>query len=225
VHGAARLNLSAISQALIAVERDWPRIQAELVRLKIGRKDPFKGFMRANMLSAYAYLDQLLEEGIAPLSDASLEHLLEVNQRVHYGTDSGLCAQYQAAIIATEEKFNGNIEPILDWYDRHARHGDNPYKLATETYVSIVGQPQLFVEGNHRTGALIASWINLYVGLPPFVLSVDNTLAYFAPSAEIKQFADRSTWRGRRRIPKFRKSFRVFWKHLVERKYLLDPCS
>ena len=164
----------------------------------------------------------MLEQGVAPLSDGSLEHLLRLNEHVHYGTDPGLRAQYQAAIVATEEKFNVNIEPILDWHERHTRHGNNPYKLAAETYVSIVGQPQLFVEGNHRTGALIASWINLYAGLPPFVLSVDNALTYFAPSAEIKQFADRSTWRGRRRIPKYRKSFRVFWEHVVERKYLLD---
>jgi len=221
----ARLDLPAINQALIGVENDWPRIDADLARLKIGRKDPFTAFLRANMLSAYAYLDQLLEQDIAPLSDASLEHLLLLNERVHYGTDAGLRAEYHAAIVATAEKFNGNIDPILHWHQRHTRHGNNPYKLAAETYVSIVGQPQLFVEGNHRTGALIASWINLYAGLPPFVLSVENALKYFAPSAEIKQFADRSTWRGRRRIPKYRKSFRVFWEHLVERKYLLDACG
>jgi hypothetical protein len=162
----ARLDLPAINEALIAVENDWPRIDAELARLKIGRKDPFTALLRGNMLSAYAYLNQLLEQGIAPHSDASLEHLLLLNERVHYGTDAGLRAQYRAAIAATVAKFNRNIEPILDWHERHMRHGNNPYKLAAETYVSIVGQPQLFVEGNHRSGALIASWINLYAGLP-----------------------------------------------------------
>jgi hypothetical protein len=52
----------------------------------------------------------------------------------------------------------------------HTRRGDHPYKLAAEAYLSIVGQPQLFTEGNHRTGSLIASWINLHAGYPPFVL-------------------------------------------------------
>jgi hypothetical protein len=56
-------------------------------------KDPFTAFPRANMLSAYAYLDQLLEQGIAPLSDASLEHLLGLNERVHYGTNVGVRAR------------------------------------------------------------------------------------------------------------------------------------
>jgi hypothetical protein len=78
---------------------------------------------------------------------------------------------------------------------------------------------------DHRTGSLIASWINPYAGLPPFVLSVDNALTYFTLSAEIKQFADRSSWHGRRRIPKYSKSFRVFWERLVELKYLLDACG
>jgi hypothetical protein len=131
----ARLDLPAINEALTAVESDWPRIDAELARLKIGRKDPFTAFLRANMMSAYAYLDQLLVQGIAPFSDASLEHLLGLNERVHYGTDAGLRVQYQAAITATVEKFIVNIEPILDWHERHRRHGNNPYKLAAETYV------------------------------------------------------------------------------------------
>jgi hypothetical protein len=87
--------------------------------------------------------------------------------------------------------------------------------------VSIVGQPQLFIEGNHRTGSLIASWINLWAGYPPFVLSEDNAVDYFAPSAAIKQFANKSTWRGRSQLPKYHKSFRAFWEKHVEEKYVV----
>jgi hypothetical protein len=72
-------------------------------------------------------------------------------------------------------------------------------------------QSQQVVQATAGNGSLIASWINLHAGYPPFVLSVDNALTYFASSAEIKQFADKSTWRGRRRLPKYRKSFRAFW--------------
>jgi hypothetical protein len=216
-----RLDLCGIGDALLGVEREWPRIDAQLVRLKIGRKDPFTAFLRGNMLSAYGYLDWLVSTGIEPLSDDSLEHLVTLNHRVHYGVDEMLMAQHVSAVIATTEKFNMNIAPIIHWYERHAAQADHPCKLAAETYVSIVGQPQLFVEGNHRTGALIASWINLNAGLPPFVLSADNAIAYFAPSAEIKQFADRSTWRGRRHLPKYRKSFRVFWEQHTDPKFVL----
>jgi hypothetical protein len=51
---------------------------------------------------------------------------------------------------------------------------------------------QLFIEGNNRTGSLIASWINLYAGYPPFVLLEQSAVDYFAPSAAVKQFANRS---------------------------------
>ena len=62
----SRLNLYEISRALLEVEREWPRIDAELQRLRIGRKDPFTAVLRRNMLSAYAYLDEWLANNIAP---------------------------------------------------------------------------------------------------------------------------------------------------------------
>jgi hypothetical protein len=217
-----RLDLARIGDALLEVEHDWSRIDAELERLKLGRKHPFDASLRSNMVCAYAHLDELLAEQVKPFSDCGIEHMLTLNNLVHYGDDEALTAQFASAIEANVEKFNDNIDPIIGWYQRHRSHGDHPYKLAAETYVSILGQPQLFVEGNHRTGSLIASWINLMAGLPPFVLSVDNAIAYFAPSAEIKLFANKATWRGRARLPKYRKSFRAFWENHVDSKYLRE---
>lgn len=216
-----RLDLCAIGESLQAVEDDWPRIDADLARTGIGGKDPFTAFLRGNMLSAYAYLDDLLQQQVEPFSNNGLAALLGLNNRVHYGTDRALMDEYKLAIAANADKFYANIGPVKAWYTKHARRGDHPYKLAAETYVSILGQPQLFIEGNHRAGALIASWISLDAGYAPFVLSVDNAIAYFAPSAQIKRFADRSTWRGRAHLPKYRKSFREFWEHHVEVKYLV----
>jgi hypothetical protein len=57
------------------------------------------------------------------------------------------------------------------------------------------------------------------------VLSPSNAVAYFAPSAQIKRFADRSSWRGRARLPKYRKSFREFWEHHVEDGYLVGGAA
>jgi hypothetical protein len=217
---ALRLDLDAIDASLRQVELEWDSIDDELHRLQIGRKDRFSSSLRRNMLAAYAYLDHVLGRDIEPFSDAGIQHMLALNDRVHYGDNQQMMAEFAQAVAANCEKFNANIEPIADWYFEHAARGDHPYKLAAETYVSVVGQPQLFIEGNHRTGSLIASWIDLYAGYPPFVLSVDNALAYFAPSAEIKQFVDRTTWRGRSRLPKYRKAFGTFWKHHVREEYV-----
>lgn len=216
-----RLDLSAVEAALNQVEREWPRIDAELDRTGIGRKDLFSAFLKGNMVSAFGLLDDLVARQVHPFSGDGIEHMLMLNNRVHYGSDRVLMAEFASAIVANAAKFRDNIEPVVvAWYEKHARRGDHPLKLAAETYVAILGHPQLFIEGNHRTGSLIASWINMHAGLPPFVLSVDNAIAYFAPSAEIKRFADKSTWRGRARLPKYRKSFRGFWEQHIEARYV-----
>lgn len=218
--GTLRLDLSAIEDSLCEVQRNWASIDLELAKHRIGHKDPFTETLRQNMLSAFDHLDDLVRRELDPFSSKGLSQMLALNNRVHYGTDKALRAEFKSAIEANAEKFHTNIVPIARWYRKHLERRDHPYKLAAETYVSILGRPQLFIEGNHRTGSLIASWINLRAGYPPFVLSVDNAVAYFEPSAEIKLFGDRSTWRGRRRLPKYRRSFRAFWEHHVEEKYV-----
>jgi hypothetical protein len=110
---------------------------------------------------------------------------------------------------------------LREWYFKHKDKKDDPLKIAAEIYVGIIGRPQLFIEGNHRTGSIIASWVNLYNNQPPFILSLDNAISYFAPSSEIKKFTDKSTWRGRWKLPKYRKSFSKFWKSNIEEKYVV----
>jgi hypothetical protein len=53
-------------------------------------------------------------------------------------------------------------------------------------YIRILSQPQLYIEGNHRTGALIMSYLLVREGKAPFVLTVDNAKAYFDPSTLFK---------------------------------------
>lgn len=217
-----RLNLAAVDQSLLKVEKNWKEIDDELDLRKIGRKDtPFNAEVRARMMSAYGLLDDLLGKGIEPFSIESLEDMCELNNLVHYGLDFQLRQEYVKAIRANEEKFYRNIDPIIKWYKNHMKREPHPLKVASEVYVAVLGYPQLFIEGNHRAGSLIASWINMYYGYPPFVLSVKNAIPYFKPSADIKKFANRSTWRGRSRLPKYRKTFKEFWEKHIEWKYVL----
>jgi hypothetical protein len=218
-----RLNLEAIDASLKTVEQHWTEIDDELDLRGIGRKDtPFTATIRMRMMSAYSYLDSLLAQQIAPFSKESIEHMLVLNERVHYGTDQQLIDEYSKAIKATAEKFHQQIGPIQNWYKQHTKRGNHPLKIAAEIYVSILGYPQLYIEGNHRTGSLIANWITVYNGFPPFVLSVENAIAYFAPSAEIKSFALKSTWRGQNQLPKYRKSFLAFWESHIDNQFLLQ---
>ena len=162
-----RLYFDAINSSLKTVETHWTQIDDELDRRGIGRKDtPFTAPIRMRMMSAYKYLDALLAQQIPPFSTESIGHMLVLNERVHYGTDQHLMSEYA-------------IEPIRYWYEQHTKRWNPPLKIAAEIYVSILGYPQLYIEGNHRTGSLIANWITVYHGFPPFILSVEQAFSGF----------------------------------------------
>ncbi len=83
-----RLHLEAIDFSLKTVEMHWGQIDDELERRGIGRKDtPFTALIRMRMMSAFQYLDALLAQQMPPFSRESIEHMLILNERVHYGTD------------------------------------------------------------------------------------------------------------------------------------------
>jgi hypothetical protein len=87
-------------------------------------------------------------------------------------------------------------------------------------YISILSEPQLFIEGNHRTGALVMSYILARDGCPPFVLTADNARAYLDPSTLITETRKHSLV-ALFRIPKITRYFAKFLKEQADRKYLI----
>ena len=166
------------------------------------------------------HLDQLLRKEVEPFSVEGISEILELNNIVHYGFDLKLRLEYNQAIQANAEKFAEYIVPIEKWYGKHMDGEPHSLKAAAQVYVAVLGFPQLFIEGNHRTGNLISNWISMYYGHPPFVLSAENAVAYFKPSKEIKKFVNKSTWRGRARLPKYRTCFKKFWEDNIDKKYV-----
>lgn len=215
-----RFNLQNVEKALLNVQKNWKKIDDELDHEKLGRRDVFDSVIMARMMNAYTYLDGLLSKEIEPFSPSGIPEILELNNIVHYGFDMQLRLEYNQAIKANSDKFVEYIGPIENWYKKHMTGEPHPLKVAAEIYVSVLGFPQLFIEGNHRTGNLISNWISMYYGHPPFVLSVDTAIAYFKPSKEIKRFADKSTWRGRARLPRYRRAFKEFWEGNIDYKYV-----
>jgi hypothetical protein len=131
-------------------------------------------------------IDQI-EHAPAFFSEEGLEALLQLNHLVLLGRGYDPRA-FRGHITVTRRQFFANfreyVKPIRRWYRKHDT--ENPYKIASQVYVGVLSQPQLYQEGNHRTGSLIASGILLQNGCPPFVLTRQNAVAYFNPSSEIK---------------------------------------
>jgi hypothetical protein len=184
------------------------------------RRDEFTDVVRQNMLSAYEFLDAIVHDDVDLFSEEGLEALLKLNHLVLLGSDYD-SRVFGRHISATRERFFTNfrqyVKPIRRWYRKHET--ENPFKVAAQVYVGTLSQPQLFQEGNHRTGSLIASGILLQNGCPPFVLNRQNAVAYFNPSSDIK-FTDKRSIRGKLRLPKYRREFREFLQQNVSPEFV-----
>ena len=210
------LHLGRIEDELRDVQRHFPAINAALNC----RRDDFTDTVRQNMLTAYEFLDAVVDSNLDLFSDEGLEALLQLNHLVLLGSGYNPRA-FVRHITLTRQQFFFNflqyVRPIRRWYRKHET--ENPYKVASQVYVGVLSQPQVFQEGNHRTGSLIASGILLQNGCPPFVLTRQNALAYFNPSSEIK-FTDKRTIRGKLRLPKYQREFREFLQQNVNQAYV-----
>lgn len=215
----ARLNLPNIEAALRTVQRRFSEINA----LLDCRRDQLDDSIIERMLTGYAYVDQALREKIDFFAKGQTRHLLELNARVLCGTDPAVRAESTRHLQATEERFyddqRGGIRDIVEW---HAMHQDESiWKRAAGVYVRGLSRPQLFIEGNHRTGALIMSYLLAREGRPPFVLTVDNAKGYFDPSTLITK-QNRYGLAMLYRMPRIKRSFAEFLKGQASKAFLLS---
>jgi nucleoside-diphosphate-sugar epimerase len=179
-----RLNLTAVEASLRHVQ--W-LIGSPAGDLSTAR-DPLDDRVVANMLAGYALVDALVAKDVDVLAMGQLRHLLEMNTLVLCGTDPVRRQQYARHLQATERRFyeepGGGIEDLVEWHARHRR--DAVWDLAAGACARIMSKPQLFVEGNHRTAALVMSYLLLRAARPPFVLAPTTVVSYFELSSEIR---------------------------------------
>jgi hypothetical protein len=172
-------------------------VQAEFPRLNTGlsaRRDPLDDRVVDNLLAGYAYVDELVAAGTDVFALGNLKRLLELNTLVLCGSSAVRRAAHAGHLAATERRFYeeraAGVQDVVEWHARHA--DDSSWSRAAGVYVRMLSTPQLFIEGNHRTGALIMSYVLLRDGRPPFVLSPANAAAYFEPSTIIRHLHKRS---------------------------------
>jgi hypothetical protein len=185
-----RIDLGAVEASLRRVQRNFERINARLSY----RREPLSDPVVENMLAGYAFVDALAAAPLDVFAMGNLKYLLELNTIVLCGTDPVRREQHAGHIEATERRFyeerKGGIQDLVEWLARQRRA--SVWDRAAGAYVRILSKPQLFREGNHRTGSLVMSYILIEAGRPPFVLSVHNATAYFEPSTMIKDTEKKS---------------------------------
>jgi len=174
------------------------------------------------MMSGYELVDSLVAQRLDLFAMGNLKLLLEMNAVVLWGREERERAQAARHLAATEERFyeqqGGGIRDIVEWYTLHRTA--SPWSRAAGVYVRMLGEPELFIEGNHRTGALVMSYILARESHPPFVLTAASAKAYLDPSTLITETRKRSLLAALR-LRKLKRYFAKFLKEHADPKYLI----
>jgi hypothetical protein len=218
--GKTRLDLGAIEASLRAVQGDFAHINAVIDT----PRDPLSDQVLTNLLAGYAYIDRLCVERIDPLVPGNSTHLLRLNNLVLWGPDAPRNGNGTDHFAETERRFyddrsSGGVGALMEFLAD--RKDDSVWRRAAGAFIHVLSQPQLYLEGNHRTGSLIMSLMLMHEGKPPFVLTVDNAKAYFDPASLVKVCKKHSIGM-LFKVPKLRKRLAALLKDTADPRYLKD---
>ena len=211
------LNLAAIEANFRELQTAFPEINQSLFE----PRDPLDDDVVGNLLAGYALVDRLLHENIDIFAMGNLHYWLKLNATVLCGVDAIVMARHTRLVTATETRFynqpDGGIRDIMDWYARN--EGKSVWRRAAGVFIRSLSEPQLFIEGNHRTGALIMSYLLAREGRPPFVVTGKNAQAFFNPASVFKK-ANKRNLSMRLKMPGLTSAFADYLQQQASRKYL-----
>ncbi|MGD9310193.1 MAG: Fic family protein [Desulfosarcina sp.] len=214
-----KISIAMVEQSLRAVQKDFHHINDTLDM----RREAMQDSIVENMLAGYRYVNRMIEKEIDPLRRTYLDHFLELNHIVLCGQEQQARGEYAGHLQATKKRFyeqeGFSIGHLLAWKNKHKN--DSPWKRAAGVYIMLLSRPQLFEEGNHRTGALLMSYLLVNSGEPPFLLTVKNAKAYFDPSSLAKE-TNKDFLGKYYKLPKIKKKFAKFLKKEANHEILTE---
>ena len=206
--------------SLRALEAAFPDINLKLD----DRRDVLGEDVVRNMLDGYEFVDRLVGEGVDGFAMGGLWALLELNSLVLCGDDEAVRRYSAEHLQATEERFydqpGGGIGDLVEWYAIH--RDETVWRRAAGIYIRVMSQPQLFLEGNHRSGALMMSYLFLREGKPPFVMTPQTAPALLSVSSLMKNMHKQSLMM-RLRMRGLKNSLARLLEESADRRYLLPP--
>ncbi|SIQ61036.1 hypothetical protein SAMN05920897_111121 [Alkalispirochaeta americana] len=201
----AQFNILQIESSLARFQEAFSEINDSLSM----RREIFTTQMREQIVEAYDYLNSLLRKDMDIFTPAGLHALLEMNHVVLCGRSQIDRRHYYAHLEETRKSFLKKIRPIKEWVLRK-RTESEPFQIASGFYSQMLSRPQLFLEGNHRTGNIVLNYLLVSTGAPPYIITVENAQTYLDISGDIK-FTDNGNYLDTAlRMPGHRKRFRTF---------------
>jgi hypothetical protein len=170
-------DLPAIETSLCEVEANFATINSQLGT----PREPLDRLVVRNLMSGYDFIDKLINSKVDLFALGQLRLFLELNALVLCGRDEQVRLDSTRHLAATDRYFfdnvDGGIRDVVEWYALHSN--DSVWFRAAGVYIRILSEPELFIEGNHRTGALVMSYILGRDCHPPFVLTADGAKDFF----------------------------------------------
>ena len=208
-------NLETVETSLVEFQGAFPAINDRLSM----RREAFTDVMVGQIVEAYGFLNELLQKEMDLFTPAGLHALVEINHIVLCGTSRETRRHYYAHLEETRQSFLNQIRPVKEWVLKKRKESD-PYHLATGFYSRMLSRPQLFLEGNHRTGNIILNYLLISKGSAPYVVGPANATTYLDISGDIK-FTDNGNYLDTAlRMPGHKKRFRAFLKETVNPDFL-----
>ncbi len=208
-------HIESIKTALKDFQSAFPDINNKLAM----RREDVSNVMVDQIVDAYVFLNDLLEKDIDIFTPAGLHSLLEMNHIVLCGTDPEERMNYYHHINETRNRFLKGIKPIRKWVLDNIEK-TNPWKLATGFYSLILSQPQLFLEGNHRTGNILLNYLLVSKGASPYIITPETAIEYLDISGDIKFTNKDNTWGSNISLPGHRKRFIAMLKEQTNSRFL-----
>jgi prophage maintenance system killer protein len=208
-------NIEAINDSLQDFQQVLPDINDQLSL----RRELFVDDMRERILEGYEFLNNLIKKHFNLFTPAGQTSILEMNHIVLCGTSTSVRYEYHEHILSTRASFQQHIKPIRNWFNKVSKKGD-PFELAAGFYIRALSQPQLFIEGNHRTGNILINFLLMSAGYPPFIVDSKSAREYLELSGGIK-FTDKKKLSGKYlSLPKRGEEFADFLRDSVSDRFI-----
>lgn len=141
-----------------------------------------------NLVAGYEQVNDYLANDIDLFAVGNSKLLLDLNYSVLFHHSGLSSKEKDKQFKATEKHFynskRGGIDEFMHWLN--VNKSLSTWKAVAGAFTHMLSQPQLFIEGNHRTGSLLMSYLLVREGKSPFVLSVDNAKYFFEPAEIVK---------------------------------------
>lgn len=214
-----RLNIDAIKTCLKDTQKNFDQINATLT---VRRKPPSDEVIE-NLMAGYRKIDQYLASGIDLFEMGHSHLILELNHIVLHHSSDISPDEDESQFKATKNHFyktkGAGIGQLMEWLALNQK--TNVWKKTAGAFTHILSQPQLFLEGNHRTGSLIMSYLLMRSGKSPFVLSYENAKHFFEPAEMTKKRHKKALLDEYLHLPKQTRKFAKLLKAEQSSRFLL----